>query len=507
MKKKISGLIFSLSIIFSTLITAFAESDTAIEETAKIFDLQTILDSFIKSPSAVTVMVISFALILVFAVFRKKIYTSLDNSSAKKMTNAFIAFFSVSGIICLALAFATEGATWSNMMHVSDGTDKYYAQFENYIVGVKSAGTKNFSKTATVNTPFAQMIYLFLAQFLPTKLIRGESLVQYSSILRNQTFMFLYLILILFVVVLIYRMSRIVLSNNKLTLRNEIIAFMLAFSFPAIFCFEKGSITVLLSFVLTLVFTLFRNDKKTQIRELSYAAIAASAAITPYTLIFAVFLLENKSIKAILRFTRTILYFIVLFIAPATLTGAENLSAYMNSLISVSAEGFIPGNMSIANLFHFLGIHSIPVIYAVGLLTGLIALIAMFVLPATWQKAAAAVYTILNIYAVSDAVAMIFVFIPFIFLLAEKEHKPINWLYLLSFAMMITPLPEWFLYDANFHTFLASMNIDNIRNANNLIVLAAAQCIFIAIFCQAVSKMKEKKSKKAVKQAEQQINA
>ena len=67
--------------------------------------------------------------------------------------------------------------------------------------------------------------------------------------------------------------------------------------------------------------------------------------------------------------------------------------------------------MSIANLLHFFGINNTIIIYAVVILTQVIAVIALLTLESAWQKAAAAVYVILNIFAVSDAVAILFVFV------------------------------------------------------------------------------------------------
>ena len=195
-----------------------------------------------------------------------------------------------------------------------------------------------------------------------------------------------------------------------------------------------------------------------------------------------------------MRIVRTKAYFLILFIAPAVFSGFENLFTYLKTFVSVSETGFVPGNMSIANLLHFFGISSNLLIYAVVILTEIIAVLALITLPSVWQKTAAAAYIILNIFSVSDAVAIIFAFIPFIFLLAEKEHKAADWLYLLSFALLVTPFPEWFRGDYQyFAAFLSTMGIFEIRNANNLICLAAAQFLLILLFSQMTSALKSRK--------------
>ena len=506
MKKKISVLMSTIAIIFSTLITAFAGSVLP-ASADKLFDFNNIFACFKASPSAITVAIISVVAVLIFVIFRKKISNRLDNTSVTSMLNAFIAFFSVSGIACLALSFATEGETWSNLMHTATTNNGLPSQFEDYIMGIKSAGTLKFHKTATTNTPFAHLIYYILAQFLPTKLIYSEVILHYTKIFKNQQFMFLYLMLILFIIVIIYRMGRVVIKNNQVNIQNEVFLFLMAVSYPMVYCIEKGSITVLLSFVLVMAFIMLRNHKKAVIKEWSYIALATASAITPFTIVFALLLIEEKTKKCVRCFTRTIFYFIVIFITPSVFTWPENLATYLESFFSVSAEGYTAGNMSIANLLHFMGIHNSLIIYAVVILTQIAAVIALLTLESAWQKTAAAVYIILNIFAVSDTIAILFVLIPLFLLLAEKKHKATDWLYLLSFAVLVTPLPEWFRFDENFNMFMESMNISAIRNANNLITLAAVQFILIILFCQTTALMKEKKAKKQEKIAENSANS
>lgn len=498
MKKKILFLVITCATIFSSAITCFAESLTDPQIVQADFSFKIMLKSFAASNAAIIAAVISFVLFLLLMIFGKKIKGRLDNSTASQLINAFILFFSISGIACLAMAFATDGVTWSNMMHKNPDAKQVLTQFEDYILNLQSAGSQRFYKTATTNTPFSHLIYFILAQFLPTNLVLSETLLSYSQILHDQPFMYLYLILVMFCVVLLYRMNRSVLRNNGLNMRDEVVAFLFAVSYPAIFCIEKGNITSL-SIVLVMIFITLRNSEKNLFKELSLLAIAASAAITPYTLVFALLLFDEKSKQAVLKFVRTVLYFLIMFITPAVFTGFGNLLTYVKAFLSVSADGFIPGNMSIVNLLHFFGISNTIVIYAIILLTDAIAVLAMLALPSMWQKTAAAVYIILNVFAFSDASAVMFIFIPVIFLFAQKEHRASSWVYMFTFALLITPFPEWFRGDSNrFQMFLATLGISGIQNANNLISLAATQFILVVLFYQIIRKMKSKKLKKQV---------
>ena len=444
------------------------------------------LIKFIHSPAAITAAVIFLIAVALIFVFRNKLSGRLNNTTANSMTNVFILFFSVFGIAALVMGFMTNGETWSNLMHKNPGAEFSYTQFEDYILNAKYAGRKQFYKIAETNSPFSMLIFYLLAQFLPPKLIYGDSFIYKLSILRNQTFMYLYLILVMMIIFLIYKMARYVLRNNGLNFRDEIISFLLVVSFPAIYCIEKGNFSAI-SLLLSLVFILFRNSEKKLFRELSLVALAVSAATTPYTLIYAFFLIDIKDNKTFISFAKTIGYFIVLFITPAFFTGFGNALTYAKAFLNISADAYISTNMSIVNILHFLGISNVAVVSAIFLLTEIAAIIAIIVLPSVWQKSVAATYIMLNIFSVSDPVVAIFAFIPLIFLLAEKKHTKSDWLYMFTLAFIITPLPEWFRFDSvAFKQFLLSMNVV-VNNANELIAPAATQFLLIILVVQTIS--------------------
>lgn len=493
MKKYLLILISTVSLVFSSAITVFAEDFSQSEKTG----FSNIIEKFFESPAAIISAVFFIVATVLIAVFGRKIADRLDNTTAKSMTNIFILFFSVFGIASLIMGFMSEGETWSNLMHKNPDATFPFTQFEDYIQNVKYAGRKDFYKMAGNNTPFSILMFYLLAQFLPPKLLFSDSFTYGIIILRNQTFMYMYLILVMMIVFLTYKMNRYVLRRNGLNFRDEIISFLLVVSFPAIYCIEKGNFSAI-SLMLSLLFILFRNSEKKAFRELSYLSLAVSAAITPYTLIYAFLLVDVKDKKSFINFAKTVGYFVILFITPAFFTGFGNLLTYVKVFLNVDADAYIRTNMSIANILHFFGISNTAIVYAVFILTEAIALLAMFVLPSVWQKSVAATYIMLNIFSVSDPVVAIFAFIPLIFILAEKSHSKYDWFYMFALAFLVTPLPEWFRYDSiAFDEFLATMNI-TVNNANELIAPAATQFIVILLLVQIVSFFKTRKTKATV---------
>ncbi len=492
MKKTLISLMTTLFLFFITSPVCLAAGPA---EATQEFNFYMFRNSFASCTSAQVAAFFTIAVILLFFIFRKKIVKKLNDTSAASMLNAFIAFFSVFGISCLALAFASDGATWSALMHYEAEGRSVITQFSDYIITIQDAGSRHFSDSAARFTPFSLLIYFLFAQFLPPKMVLTSSLLAYPTILRNQTFMYLYLILVILCVVLIYRMNRAVLRRNGLNMRDELVVFLTVVSYPTIYCIELGNI-VGFSLSLSMFFILYHDASNKVIRELSHIALAVSAAITPLTILFVCILVKGKLKKAVKNIIKIVVYSLILFFTPCIFTGFETLSIYAANFFSINPEAYNVANMSIANLLIFFGIDSIAVLQAVSVIMNISALAAVVILPQTWQKLSAVVYIILNVFSVSDPMMLIFVFIPFVFLLAEKKHKATDWLYLLVFALLITPFPEWFYFDrAQFNVFTISMGIKDIRNANNLISLAAVQFMYIVIICQSIKQLTSKKQK------------
>lgn len=492
MKKTLISLMTTLFLFFITSPVCLAAGPA---EATQKFNFYMFRNGFAGCTSAQIAAFITFAIILLFLIFRKKIVNRLNNSTASSMLNAFIIFFSVFGIACFALAVMTDGETWSALMHNEAGGRAVVTQFSDYIITIQDAGSQRFTGSAARFTPFSLFIYFIIAQFLPPKLVLTESLLAYNTILKNQTFMFLYLILVMMCLLLIYRMNRSILRRNGRNMRDELVVFLTIVSYPSIYCIELGNI-VGFSLALSLFFILFHDAKHNVLRELSHIALAASAAISPLTILFVCILVKGKTKKSIINIAKIVVYTLILFFTPCIFTGFEAISLYISNFFSINPEAYNVANMSIANLLIFFGIDNIAVLQIVSIIMNISALAAIVILPETWQKLSAVVYIILNVFAVSDPMMLIFVCIPFVFLLAEEKHKATDWLYLLVFALLITPFPEWFYFDrAQFNAFTISMGIRDIRNANNLISLAAVQFMYIVIICQSIKQLTSKKQK------------
>lgn len=491
MKKKI----LSITTIFSLfLLSAVPCSAAGISANNDPIDFAAAWECFRVLTSAQIALAFTVVVLILFFVFRKKLSKKLDNSSSASMMNAFLGFFSIFGIGCFIMAVISDGDTWSHLMYYNPNSEYAITQFSDYILSVQHAGKQDFAGIADRFSPLGIIIYYIIAQFLPPNLVFSETILHYIKILRNQTFMYLYLILVMMCLLLIYKMNRAVLRRNGLKVRDELVAFLAIVSYPTMYCVEQGNVAGI-GVTLTLLFTLFYDSKNQILRELSHLALAFSAALNPVMILFIALLFINKKKRTKKDIVKIILYTVISYIIPSFVVGFDSLSIYMQSLFTVSKDIFAASNMSIANLLVFFGVNNIVVLNIVAIAMNIIAVACAFILPSAWQKMTALIYVVLNIYSFSNPVNLIFIFIPLVFLLSEKTHKASDWLYLLAFALLVTPFPEWFWFElSEFNHFMIMFNIKNIRNANNLISLASVQTLFFLTVSSAIKVLRNRKA-------------
>ena len=471
----------------------------------KAVDFSSAWNSLAACTSAQIMLAVTAIALIVFIIFSRKLGRKLNNSSSASMMNAFLVFFSVFGIGCFIMAVISDGETWSHLMYHKPDAEYSLTQFSDYILSVQHAGRRDFIAIADRFTPMGIIIYTIIAQFLPPKLVMADSMLLYVKILRDQTFMYLYLILVVMCLILIYKMNRSVLRRNGLKIRDELVAFLAIVSYPTMYCVEQGNIAGI-GVTLTLLFALFYDSKNQILRELSHVAIAFSAALNPVMVLFVALLFSNKKKRTKADIRKILLYTVISYAIPAFVTGFDCLALYAQSLFAITNDTFVAANMSIANLLIFFGINNVVILNIVSVVMNVIAAVCVFILPSAWQKMTAAIYIVLNIYSFSTPINLIFIFIPLVFLLSEKTHKASDWLYLLVFALLVTPFPEWFWFELEeFNKFMLEFNIRNIRNANNLISLASVQSLFILTVYSAVKALKNRKKVPATAQETTEI--
>ena len=391
------------------------------------------------------------------------------------MIKFFVVFFAASIFVASVLAVASGGESWKYMLfHSGPYTDMYMDFFNS----IRDGGSDNvYSERNNIYPPLCVLIFRIMSKLIDPNLV-STRFEQRTSLQSDKICMVLY---IMFALICIMSMIRLIESYanmktvGKMKLQAAIISFVMIISYPVMFCLERGNILIL-SMVFAMFFIFFKDSENKVIRELSYIALAFSAAIKLYPAIFGLTLIIEKKYKEALRLMAygiivvgfPIVFFLDEFRAdPASISyafapllkigtnvmaDAETQSIFeklINNLLNFALNKKSSLNLSSVSIqnivFMFKGTNSTAKLVC-GITEG-IALITAFATKDEWKKVFLLSYLMLNIPSASNSYALSFLIIPFcIFLFGTKVYKKRDWIYLGGYTLILTPLPTLWYY-------------------------------------------------------------
>ena len=209
----------------------------------------------------------------------------------------FIVLFITGGESSKALLFADEGEMFMDFFNsmLQNAEDPYAC--------------------GVLYPPLSNCMYKFLLSFVPQRYINrfleDEPTAYFDNdVLKMQQYMIPYIIYVIITSILLF----FVLVYYKKGSKAERILFTVGavFSGPMIFQFERAN-SILVAFILSLVFFLTYDSKNKVLREIGLISLAIASAIKIYPIVFAVFLLKDKRYKDLIR---ALVYCTVLFVVP-----------------------------------------------------------------------------------------------------------------------------------------------------------------------------------------------
>ncbi len=400
---------------------------------------------------------------------------------SKAMVRAFVVLFALNGVICLIMAMTSDGESWSHMMHINAESSEP-TQFEAFFKNVRTAARGSYSELTDRNSPMSILIWRIIGKCFPLRYIENNTPDYYLLMIKNKVCMMIYLIIVLCMCMLSYLISQKKIRENGLIAGNELILFMLFFSFPVMYTIELGSLTGV-SFVFTLFFILYREHEKPWLRILSEILLALAAAISVVPIVFALVLIVGEK-KNPLRLIRTALISVGLFALPAVLTGVHGMLDFASGFFSFPATGVAPGNLSVMGLLYRLGVSGKPALLTIFAATELLALAAFFFTRRPWIKALACAFIVMNIPSYTTAETSVFLLIPLILLLSRKRHDMFDWWGLLLMFCCVAPIPEWYFYNPEkMAQIFSAADMEFVFGANCLaipVTLAAILALLVA---------------------------
>ena len=445
------------------------------------------------------------------------------SKSSSQMQMYFLFVSAIMLIASLGVALMSEGHSFSLGLY---GTGFYSDQFMDFMNSVRDSVQPNlYNSRYSLYPPLAILFFRFIASLLSENVINTP----FNSrmfLLKDQRSVLIYIIYILICFIAIDRMINSKIKNDRLPIESRLISVMLIFSFPMLYCLDRGNI-VLLCVVTTMFFVFFRNSESKVIREIAYISLAVSAGLKFYPAIFGLLLIRDKKIKDALR----LMLYGVLFIAvpflivhhmdtmtisnmssdelataqaaatdtfsAAAATQTQSLAFTLEGIIRNLKNFFIKktggldfSNMGIQNVFYLpfvrkaLGETTVEKLATSAFYTTeILALLAFIISKKEWQRVFCLTYFMLNIPAASSMYALSFMIIPFTLFLADNgQRDKYEWVQLFLFTPLLSNIPVFYYKKLqNVLDYLSSKGINNELHPNKLSGFAFFQLLFFAV--------------------------
>lgn len=232
--------------------------------------------------------------------------------TSKTLIIIFCGIFIYFGIESVIFAVMTDGNSFRGMLFHNGVYTDWFMDFFNSIRD--SAASNVYSERNSIYPPLAVAFFRFIGRMLPYAEVALDPKDNYNM-QESQLCIMYYLIFAVTMVVITYRCVLKKVYDEKMRRLSDLFAFLTIFSYPLIYCLERGNI-VAAAVALTVVFVFYRNSESKLLREISYICLALAAGLKLYPALFGLLLLFDKKYK---QAVRLIIYGILAVVIPFAL--------------------------------------------------------------------------------------------------------------------------------------------------------------------------------------------
>lgn len=295
---------------------------------------------------------------------------------------------------------------------------------------------------------YPPLAYIILLPFTP--FANYSQLTAYAARASQAGIMSFIIFLMLWIFIGAIFLKKILSENEK---EKNIIIFLLFFSAPMLFLLERGNINIaVLAFVA--VFFAYYENKNNLLREIAIIALAVATGIKFYPALFGVLLFKKDTHPYFFRFAG---YCILTVILPFLCFegGLNNIKTMIGNIFFYS-KGFSewPDYLALRSVMGFEamfrsisikldGAHSQEWYIIVSRITTFVMLagsvVGSFFVDRKWKRVMLLTCPIVLFPAMSATYNAIFLFIPILLFLKEKERRLTDYLYLIMFVIVLSP--------------------------------------------------------------------
>lgn len=340
------------------------------------------------------------------------------------------------GAICTLYYLCRSNVTFGEMFF-RNGDDMFMDFFNS--VRDASQWAAVYTERKVIYPPMANLLFLIFSGFLPAEYTATPFWARTNW--REVPAAFLLVFFVFFALLLLLY---ILLRENIRAPRKWSIALALCavFSFPVVYCLERGNI-IFLSFLTVLVFLLTYRSENRIYREIGLVCLAFSFSLKLYPVLFGYFLLTDKRYKDAMRCA---LYGLLMLILPSFFFGGPRcLVTMVQNVLSFST----PGNHETFTTYlaRLLNIHPtvLSVIFYSWCLCCAVALLAApFVFrDKPWKAWLLGCMLILTVPSLTSPYSYLFVFAPLLLLINDKNSRQrSDWVYAAAMMLPFFPIPK-----------------------------------------------------------------
>lgn len=360
------------------------------------------------------------------------IFSELYKLNLKKYIFYITTLFGI--LIFIFSGLITRGHSFYNLF--SPDKKDYFMDFFNVLHGLFN-GPYTYG---SIYPSLPQLIYKILLRLVPYD-IAGKS----PSVIRatqSGEIVFLFYMLITLLIFFILLME----VKKGLKIEKYIFAFIILFSAPFLFQFERANI-IFVALLFLMIFVFFKDSKNRIVREFALVSLAISGAIKFYPALFGLLLIKDRRYK---DFFKISIYGLALFILPFFMVGGiSQLPILVKNVFStsdVTTNWGVGYAVNIQNtiriLFGFLGDfgkNSIIIARILSLVILVLGLVSAFFLRSKWKTVALLTLLMILTPVISYEYTLIFMLIPLIMFLDRKEKELLDYLYLACLILMFIP--------------------------------------------------------------------
>lgn len=407
----------------------------------------------------------------------------LQKNSSERMARVYLILFAASAVLTVIGMMLTNGRSFTDTLYYSRyGVTDAFMDFYN---SIRDAGTREVYKKGIIYPPLANLFFFFLSKLIDPALVaapfKERFLMQSDMVCQMLLFGFLFVSLALTIHLMRQKAGELLPDGLA-----WVLALALALAYPMLYCIQRGNL-VLLSLALTMFFVFYRSDERKWVGELSLIALAVAAGFKLYPALLGLLLVRDKDYKRALRllaygFAFTVLPFFFydgfesmkdLAVNLQTFSEAKRITPVFvtTDVLAAYAEMVLHLDFHIMHWLLFL-----PMMAA--------AAVTVFLCEEEWKRVFCLVYLFMNLNSSGQTYILIFLLIPFVLFLLQKEHEKTDWLYLLLFAVLLIIVPNLYYRFLNPDGVLLLNERKFLVRPNQLLAAPALQAMMLLIAVQ-----------------------